>query len=66
MFIPPKRRDIAEKVLREEMKICEGLLNEVYERQLSINKVLHANGFISKEEYEKVKKDYSAMESYRV
>jgi uncharacterized membrane protein len=66
MSIKTKRQYIAEKVVREEMEVCEGLLNEAYERHLKVSKILFANGFISEEEYEKVKKDYSTLESYRV
>jgi uncharacterized membrane protein len=61
-----KRQNIAEKLVREEMEVCGGLLNEVYDRQLRINKILFANGFISEEKYEKVKKDYINMKSYRI
>ena len=66
MPIKTKRQHLAEKLVQEEMGVCEGLLNEAIERHLRASKILFANGFISEEEYEKVKKDYSALEVYRV
>jgi hypothetical protein len=58
MVLKGKRFDIAGKVLKEEIDACEELLDEVYERQLKIHKIMVRNGFISQEDYEKAKKDY--------
>lgn len=61
MIARTKRQDIAWKLAREEMEVCGEMLNEVHQRQLRINKILFSSGFISEEQYEKVKKDYSAI-----
>lgn len=66
MPVKTKRQHLAWKLVQEEMEVCEGLLNEAIERHLKVGKILFANGFISEEEYEKVKKDYSFVQFYRV
>ena len=53
-----KRFKIAAKVLIEEMETCERMLDDVYERQVRIHKIMFHNGFISEEDYERAKKEY--------
>jgi membrane peptidoglycan carboxypeptidase len=53
-----KRFKIAAKVLKEETKVCDEMLNEVHERQKRIHKIMFHNGFISEEDYERAKKEY--------
>ena len=53
-----KRFKIAEKVLKEETRACEELLEEVHQRQIRIHRIMFHNGFISKEDYKKAKREY--------
>ena len=53
-----KRFKIAEKLLQEEMDACEKMLDEVHERQIRIHRMMFHNGFISREDYERAKKEY--------
>ena len=40
--------------------------DELLEKQLRVNFILFSEGFISEEQYEKVKENCSNMEAYRI
>ena len=53
-------------MIREEIKYQEGSLEGLRERQLNVNEILFSNGFISEEQYEKVKENCASAVSYRI